>query len=138
MPVTATPIFIQAPRLGQGTVSAANTIWGNSPNNVATVFTAGANGSALSKISVILRESSTQGVAQIYASIDGGTTKILIDSIGVSSATITTSAAATRYDSTIASETAPYRLPASAVVYFGYTVGMTSAGVACNITGGDY
>lgn len=138
MPVTATAIFIQAPRFGYGTVSAANTIIGDVPNNTTLVFLAGANGSALSKISVTLRESSAQGVGRIYASTDGGATRILVDSIGVSSATISTSAASVRYDSTLASETAPYRLPASAALYFGYSLAMTSAGVACYVDGGDY
>lgn len=51
MPVTPTPIFVQAPKVSWGVVKTENTAMDGTGTQV-TVFTAGANGSRIDKIKV--------------------------------------------------------------------------------------
>ena len=138
MPVTATPIFGQTPKLAQGVVTAANTTLTSSPDDVVTMFTAGANGAIVTKASLIPRETTTAGVGYLYISTDAGANKIMVDAVAVAADTLTTTDAPTRVDFSIASETVPYRIPASAVVYFGYSIALSTAGCACNIAYMDF
>ena len=77
MPVTPNSIVTpQSINTGTCVVTAANTTYTDSPTNDALLFTAGANGARVTKITAIAR--STVGTAsklQIYRSSDGGTTK---------------------------------------------------------------
>lgn len=77
MPVTPNSIVTpQSINTGTCVVTAANTTYTDSPTNDALLFTAGANGARITKITSIAR--STVGTAsklQIYRSSDGGTTK---------------------------------------------------------------
>jgi hypothetical protein len=65
MAVTATPIFVQAPRVAVGSLATANTNRDGS-GTIATVFTAGANGSRIEHIDITAIGTTTAGVVRLY------------------------------------------------------------------------
>lgn len=71
MAVTATPIFVQAPRVAIGSLSTANTNRDGS-GTIATIFTAGAVGSLIDHIDLNAIGTVTAGVIRLYI-YDGST-----------------------------------------------------------------
>ncbi len=59
------PIYAQVPNIGMGLVSAANTAY-DGTGTVVTIFTAGANGSYISKIRVLCAGTSAATVAKFF------------------------------------------------------------------------
>lgn len=71
MAVTATPIFVQAPRTAVGSLATANTNRDGS-GTIATIWTAGSNGSRIDHIDVAAYGTTTAGVVRLYIH-DGST-----------------------------------------------------------------
>lgn len=65
MAVTATPIFVQTPKIAVGSLATANTNRDGS-GTIATIYTAGANGSRIDHIDVIAIGATTAGVVRLY------------------------------------------------------------------------
>ncbi len=74
MAVTSTPIFVQAPRCAIGSLATANTNRDGS-GTLATIFTAGANGSRIEHIDITAYGTTTAGVIRLY--IHDGSTAFL-------------------------------------------------------------
>lgn len=90
MAVTATPIFVQAPRTAIGALSAANTNRDGS-GTIVTIWTAGANGSRIDHIDIAASGTTTAGVIRLY--IHDGSTSYLWREILVTAVTPSTSIA---------------------------------------------
>lgn len=89
MPVTPNSIITpQSIRTSTCALAAANSTFTDAPTNSALLYTAGANGSRITRIGVIPRATATASVVQLYRSTDGGTTKRLFDSIYVPGVTV--------------------------------------------------
>jgi hypothetical protein len=98
MAVTATPIFIQAPRAAQVIVSAANTNR-DGTGTLATVWTAGVNGSRIDHVDVQAVGTTTAGVIRLYIH-DGAAAMLwreLMVQAGIPSTTISVWSAAVDY-----------------------------------------
>lgn len=65
MAVTATPIFVQDPRVALGALSVANTNRDGS-GTLVTVWTAGADGSRIDHIDLVASGTTTAGVIRLY------------------------------------------------------------------------
>lgn len=102
MAVTATPIFVQSPRAAIGSLATANTNRDGS-GTIATIWTAGANGSRIDHIDLQAYGTTTAGVIRLY--IHDGSTAMLWKEILVTAITPSTTLAAWSYtlDCTIGS-----------------------------------
>lgn len=80
MPVTAnSAILAQTPKSAQKVQSfTANTTYTTSPANTVLLFTAGANGSVVSKLIAVPAATVTATQLQAFRSIDTGTTKNMV------------------------------------------------------------
>lgn len=121
MAVTNTAVFAQTPKTATAAVSLAvanlNT---DAPTNVVPLFTAGANGSIMTRLSVVPRASVATAVSTVlYLSNDGGTTLRLIDSETVPVQTLSTSAGINETVFANYTESRPLRLGAGDKVYVG-------------------
>lgn len=94
MAVTATPIFVQTPKSWIQTVTAANTNRDGS-GTIATVITAGANGSKVDHIDITATGTTTAGVVRLY--ISDGTNIYLWKEVLVTAITPSASVAAFTY-----------------------------------------
>lgn len=94
MAVTATPIFVQAPRSAIGSLATANTNRDGS-GTIATVWTAGSNGSRIDHIDIQAYGTTTAGVIRLY--IYDGSTAMLWKEILVTAITPSTTLAAWSY-----------------------------------------
>lgn len=90
MAVTATPIFIQAPRVAIGSLATANTNRDGS-GTLETIWTAGTNGSRIDHIDIAAYGTVTLGVIRLY--IHNGATAFLWKEILVTATTPSTSIA---------------------------------------------
>lgn len=90
MAVTATPIFVQAPRTAMNGLSVANTNRDGS-GTVPTIWTAGSNGSLIDHIDITASGTTTAGVIRIY--IHDGSTHRLWKEILVTAITPSTTVA---------------------------------------------
>lgn len=84
MAVTATPIFVQSPKAWIASLATANTNRDGS-GTIATVASAGANGSRIDHIDVSAYGATTAGVIRLY--INDGTTSFLWKEILVGAVT---------------------------------------------------
>lgn len=71
MAVTATPIFIQTPKVACASIATANTNR-DGTGTIGTVYTAGANGSKIDRVQVCAAGTTTAGVIRIFI-YDGST-----------------------------------------------------------------
>jgi hypothetical protein len=71
MAVTATPIFVQTPKVAIGSLATANTNRDGS-GTIATVYTAGSNGSRIEHVDIAAYGTTTAGVVRLYIH-DGST-----------------------------------------------------------------
>lgn len=99
--MAVTPNSIVTPqgvRTGTGATATANTTYTDTPTNSVKIFTAGANGSRVTRVRATPRENVTANQLQLYASTDAGTTKRLIDSVLMGATTVSATTAATPAD----------------------------------------
>lgn len=90
MAVTATPIFVQTPRVEIGSLSTANTNRDGS-GTIISIWTAGANGSRIEHIDITAYGATTAGVIRLY--IHDGSTSALWKEILVPATTPSTTVA---------------------------------------------
>ena len=109
----ALPQTVATPKLGQVSISTANTNR-DGTGTLGTVYTAGSAGSRHEKITVEATGTTTAGMVRIYISTDGGTNKYLYDEFAIAaitpSATVKTHRESRTYGGGIV-------LPASAIMY---------------------
>lgn len=124
----------QTIKTGSAATTTANTTYTDTPTNTVKLFTAGANGSRITRISACPRETVTADQLQVYASVDGGTTKRLINSSLMPATTVDATHAATPVDFGYSDDN-PLILMALEELYVG--AGLTKS-VAWRAEGADY
>lgn len=90
MPVTATPIFVQTPRVAVAAISTANTNRDGS-GTIGTILTAGANGTQVDHIDITATGATTAGVVRLF--IHNGSTAFLWKEVLVGAITPSTTVA---------------------------------------------
>lgn len=121
MAVTNTPAFAQTPRLATAVCTSANSVLTDSPNGTAALLTAGANGAVVTRLHAVPRASiAADGVAYLYESSDGGTTRTLIRQVAVPAATVSATVAGPEIDLGV-SPSAPLYLAAGQLLYAGFS-----------------
>lgn len=125
--------FAQTPKTASAVATAvvAN-LTTDAPTNTVELFTAGAEGALVTKLTAIPRATITATCLYLFISNDGGTTKRLVDSelMGAQTVAVTTAIAETRF-SNIA-ESTPIRLGAGDKLYVGIGVALAS-GIVFNL-----
>ena len=123
MAKTFTAPFAQTPKTASAVVTAAQgDLATDAPTNTVLLLTAGADGALLTRLSAIPRATVTASSLRLWLSLDGGTTKHLVDSALMAAHTV---AATTAIPVTVFSrysEDAPERLQAGASLYVGSAV----------------
>lgn len=94
MAVTATPIFVQTPKTAIGSLATANTNRDGS-GTIATIYTAGSNGSRLDHVDIVSYGTVTAGVIRLY--VHDGSTAFLWKEILVTATTPSTTVAVWSY-----------------------------------------
>ena len=137
MPVTPNSIITpQTPRAAAVVTTSANTTYTSSPSNTGTLITAGANGARVTRIRSTPRASATATGLHLFLSTDGGTTKLLIDSVLMSAHTVAATTAIPQTDWGY-SEDNPLILPANAILYVSQAVTL-SDGIVTEAEWADY
>jgi hypothetical protein len=126
----------QTPKANAVVTTTANTTYTSSPTNTATLATIGANGGRVTRIRSIPRVTITATAMHLFLSTDGGTTKILIDSVTMAADTVSTTDGPLEVDWGY-SENNPMILPAAAILYVSQAVTFAD-GIATAIEWGDY
>lgn len=126
----------QTPRSAVVVTTTANTTLTSSPTNTAVAFTAGANGSRITKVTSTPRATVTATGLRAYLSTDGGTTKTLLTSVLMSAHTVANTTAIPVTDWGFSEEN-PLILPANAILYLDQAVSL-SDGIAHFVMGADY
>lgn len=126
----------QTPKANAVVSTSANTTYTSSPTNTQTLLTAGANGARVTRIRSTPRATVTATGMHLFLSVDGGTTKLLIDSLLISAHTV---AATTEIPSTDwgYSDTNPLILPANAILYVSQAVTLAD-GIVTEAEWADY
>jgi len=124
----------QTPRSGSAVTTTLNTTYTDTPTNSAKLFTAGADGSRITRVRATPRETVTACQLQLYASVDGGTTKRLIDSVLMPATTVDATHAASPCDFGYSDDNALI-LQASEELYV--AAGLTKS-IAWRAEGADY
>jgi len=127
MAKTFTAPFAQTPQIKTAVVTgAAGSITGDTPTNTVVLFTAGADGAILTRLTAIPRATNTASSLVLFTSADNGTTKRLIDSVLMAAQTVATTTAITSTTFSTYTETAPLRLAAGEQLYVGSQVALAS------------
>lgn len=113
--ITNTAAFAQYRRIFEAVNTTANGGTLAAPTNTALLYTAGPDGSLITKLSSMPRATNTATQVQIYKSPDGGTTFNLLNTALIPANTVTTSAqvsgiATTQLDGTVLNEGNPLAL----------------------------
>ena len=149
MSKTFTAPFGQIPNTASAVATAAVALTPNGVDSSTTVtnsvllLTAGADGGILVSLAAIARATVTASGLCIWSSTDAGTTRNLIMSALMPAYTLaaTTQNVPTAFklpdNSTVISESAPYRLKAGEILYVGTLVALT-AGIVFNARWMDY
>lgn len=126
----------QGPKAAAVVTTTANTTYTNSPTNTQVLATMGANGGRVTRLRSTPRATVAATALHLFLSTDGGTTKVLIDSLLIAAHTV---AATTEIPSTDwgYSEDNAMTLPAGAILYVSQAVNLTD-GIAHNIEWADY
>ena len=111
--MASTPSFTSTPRIGYGQVSTANTNR-DGTGTVVTMLTGAAAGTKVFEIAAQATVTTTAGMVRIFLSLDGGTTKRLIDELAIAAATVSASVKGTRITTSYSNLILP---DASAVLY---------------------
>ena len=138
MPVSQNKVVTpQTPRSSSGVATAANTAYGDSPTNAVVIFTAGANGARVSKISAVARASVGATELQLYRDHDGsGTTKRFVRSKTLAAVTVSQTAGQDPVDFGY-SDSAPMILAAGEKLYGAAGVAL-AAGIVFIVEGADF
>lgn len=127
MAKTFTAPFAQTPKIATAvTTAACGTITGDTPTNTVLLFTAGADGAILTRLTATPRATNTASSLLLFTSSDSGTTKRLIDSATMAAQTLATTAGITSTTFSTYTETAPLRLAAGESLYVGNQVALAS------------
>lgn len=137
MAVTANAIITpQTPQARAVVTTTANTTYTSSPTNTGTLLTAGANGARVTRIRSIPRATVTATAMHLFLSTDGGTTKVLIDSVLMSAHTVAATTAIPETDWGYSDDN-PLVLPASAILYVSQAVTLAD-GIVTEAEWADY
>lgn len=137
MAVTANSIITpQTPKAAAVITTTANTTYTSSPTNTQTLITAGTNGARVTRIRSIPRATVTATGMHLFLSTDGGTTKVLIDSVLVSAHTVAVTTAIPETDWGYSDDN-PLILPASAILYVSQAVTLAD-GIVTEAEWADY
>lgn len=138
MAKTFTAPFAQTPKTASAVAtSAVASLTTDAPTNAVEIFTAGADGSIVTKLTAMPRATVTATALYLFISKNSDTTKRLIDSelMSAFSVTATTAIAETKF--TNISETSAIRLAAGDKLYVGIGVALAS-GIVFHIEATDY
>lgn len=125
MAKTFTAPFAQTPKTASAVVTAASaSLDGDTPTNTVLLCTAGADGALLTRLSAIPRATVTASSLLLWVSLDGGTTKRLVDSALMAAHTVAATTAIPVTAFSRYSEDAPARLQAGASLYVGSAVAL--------------
>jgi hypothetical protein len=122
MAKTFTAPFAQAPKTASCVVTTASADLTTTPTNTVKLLTAGADGALLTRLSAIPRATVTASSLLLWVSLDGGTTKSLVDSALMSAHTVAATTAIPVTAFSRYSEDTPERLQAGAELYVGSAV----------------
>jgi hypothetical protein len=137
MAVTPNSIITpQTPRTATCVLSAASTDIDDSPTTAELLWTAGANGSRITRISALPRATVTASLLALYLSKDGGSTKRLIDSALMAAHTVANTTAIPTTDFEY-SEDSALILEAGDRLYLTTAVALAGGIVVC-AQGADY
>lgn len=136
MPVSQNKVVTpQTPRSSSGVATTANSNYSDTPTNTAVIFTAGANGARVSKISAVTRASTLATELQLFRDHDGsGTTKRFVRSKTLPATTVAATAGQDPVDFGY-SDSAPMILAANEKLYG--AIGVTG-GVVFTVEGADF
>lgn len=126
MAKTFTAPFAQTPQMATAVCTAAATYADSAPTNTQLLLTAGSDGAILTRLTARPRATVTATNLLLWLSLDGGTTKLLVDSALMSAQTLATTTAISKTNFADYSESAPMRLPAGAKLYVGAAVALAS------------
>lgn len=126
MAKTFTAPFAQTSKTASAVCVAAATITNDAPTNTVKLYTAGAEGALVTKLTAIPRATVTATALYLYISKDGGTTQRLVDSELMAAHTVATTTAIPETKFANISETTPIRLEAGDVLYVGASVALAS------------
>jgi hypothetical protein len=120
---TFTKPFAQAHKIATAHCTAVTaSINTDSPTNTVKLLTAGSNGAELYRLTAMPRATNTAASLVLFVSLDGGTTKRLIDSTLMAAYTYATTTAITVTTFSTYTLTTPLRLPPAAELYVGTQV----------------
>lgn len=125
----------QTPRSATAVATTANSTYSDTPTNSVALWTAGANGSRITKVTALARATVTATELQLFASADAGTTKRLIKSKLMSAYTVAQTTGQSEADFGY-SEDNPLILGAAEVLYC--AIGVTNTGIVFRAEGADY
>lgn len=137
MAVTANSIITpQTPRSASAVAATANTDRASTAANAVVLWTAGANGSRITRVTAIPRASVTATELQLFRSTDGGATRIYLKSKTMALFTVVNTAVNPETDFGY-SDVNPLILGANEILYCGIAVALAS-GIAFTAEGADY
>lgn len=138
MAKTFTAPFAQTPKTNTAVAtSAVASLTTDAPTNTVEIFTAGADGAIVTKLTAIPRATVTATALYLFISSDSGTTKRLIDSELMAAQTVATTTAIAETSFTNISEDTPIRLASGDKLYVGIGVALAS-GIVFKIEATDY
>lgn len=138
MAKTFTAPFAQTPKTASAVCTTAlGSLTTDAPTNTVEIFTAGADGSLVTKLTCIPRATNTATALYLFISKDSGTTKRLVDSELMSAQTVATTTAVAETKFANISETTPIRLEAGDKLYVGTGIALAS-GIVFNIECTDF
>lgn len=139
MPKTNTAVFAQNPKTATVVMTAAVALTGagsiadtaSAVSGTSLLMTAGAEGAIVTRLQYLPRGTISATVAYLFVRRAGqpASERVLIDQVSLPAVTISTTAAATKSVSTLATEVSPLRLGAGDELYVGMSVA-ASVGVA--------
>ena len=134
---TYTAPFAQTPKTATAVVSAAATVYSDTPSNTVELLTAGADGALVTRLAAMPRATVTASSLLLFLQKSGQTTKRLIDSELMSAHTL---AATTAIPETVfanVSDSTPIRLEAGDKLFVGSLVAL-AAGIVFAAQWMDY
>ena len=133
MAKTFTAPFAQTPKTASAVCTTAlGSLTTDAPTNTVELYTAGAEGALVTKLTAIPRATVTATALYLYISKDNGTTKRLVDSevMGAHTVATTTAIPETRFGNI--SEITPIRLEAGDKLFVGAGVAL-AGGIVFNV-----
>ena len=122
MAKTFTAPFCQTTKNASAIVTTASADLTTDPTNTVLLLTAGADGALLTRLRAVPRATVTASCLLLWVSLDGGTTKYLLDSVLMAAHTVAATTAIPTTSFTAYTEDTPLRLEAGAKLYVGSAV----------------